>query len=159
VIEHGCVLSEYPPGVAPRKHHFPVRNRIIAGLCGAVVVVEAPARSGALITANVAAAEGRDVMVHRGALQTVRAAGSRMLHADGAAAVGGVTDLAQVASATLQRYMRRGGVAVPAPPLPLAPGSWRSAGRWLVDSLRMERTLHAPTSSPSSPSFKDGSGA
>ena len=56
----GAVLSEYPPGVAPLRHHFPLRNRIISGLSIAVVVIEAPERSGALITASTAAEQGRD---------------------------------------------------------------------------------------------------
>jgi DNA processing protein len=59
----GCIMSEYPPGVLPLKHHFPARNRIIAGLSRAVVVAQAPESSGALITAQLALDEGRDVAV------------------------------------------------------------------------------------------------
>jgi DNA processing protein len=58
----GALITEYPPGTPPRRHHFPERNRILAGLSRAVVVVEAAARSGALITARLAMEEGRDVL-------------------------------------------------------------------------------------------------
>jgi DNA processing protein len=59
---NGALITEYPPGTPPRRHHFPERNRILAGLARAVVVVEAAARSGALITARLAIEEGREVL-------------------------------------------------------------------------------------------------
>ena len=62
LAEGGALITEYPPGTPPRRHHFPERNRILAGLARAVVVVEAAARSGALITARLAMEEGRDVL-------------------------------------------------------------------------------------------------
>ena len=58
----GALMTEYPPGTPPRRHHFPERNRILAGVTRAVVVVEAAARSGALITARLAMEEGREVL-------------------------------------------------------------------------------------------------
>jgi DNA processing protein len=58
----GALLTEYPPGTPPRRHHFPERNRILAGVASAVVVVEAAARSGALVTARLALEEGREVL-------------------------------------------------------------------------------------------------
>jgi DNA processing protein len=58
----GALLTEYPPGTPPRRHHFPERNRILAGVADAVVVVEAAARSGALVTARLALEEGREVL-------------------------------------------------------------------------------------------------
>jgi len=58
----GALITEYPPGTPPRRHHFPERNRVLSGLARAVVVVEAAARSGALITARLAMEEGREVL-------------------------------------------------------------------------------------------------
>lgn len=68
IAEDGALLTEYPPGSRPRRHHFPERNRIVAGLASVVVVVEAAARSGALSTARQALDEGREVMAVPGSL-------------------------------------------------------------------------------------------
>jgi DNA processing protein len=57
----GCLISEYPPGVKPRKWTFPARNRIVSGLCRGVLIVEAPQKSGALITARFALEQNRDL--------------------------------------------------------------------------------------------------
>lgn len=80
----GALLSEYPPGTAALKHHFPARNRIIAALARAVVVVEAPAESGALITAAFALEGGRDLWIGRSGRDGRRGDGTRRLAADGA---------------------------------------------------------------------------
>jgi DNA processing protein len=66
--EGGCIVSEYTPGTPAAKWHFPERNRIISGLSPAVVVVDAPENSGALITADFALEQGRDVYFHEAAL-------------------------------------------------------------------------------------------
>ncbi|MFP4637098.1 MAG: DNA-processing protein DprA [Spirochaetaceae bacterium] len=85
----GTIVSEYPPGTPPRQFNFPERNRIISGLARATVVVEAPERSGALITADYALDQGRDLYVHRVAERSPRGAGARALAADGAEVVDG----------------------------------------------------------------------
>ncbi|MBR6216870.1 MAG: DNA-processing protein DprA, partial [Spirochaetaceae bacterium] len=60
----GCILSEYPPGWLPLKWCFPARNRIISGLSSVITVIEAPRGSGALITADFAIEQGRELVFH-----------------------------------------------------------------------------------------------
>uniref|UniRef100_B8HQJ0 DNA protecting protein DprA n=1 Tax=Cyanothece sp. (strain PCC 7425 / ATCC 29141) TaxID=395961 RepID=B8HQJ0_CYAP4 len=75
ILQQGLVLSEYPAQTQPERSHFPRRNRIIAGLCRAVLVMEAPSKSGALITAHLANDYGRDVYILPGSLDNHRAIG------------------------------------------------------------------------------------
>lgn len=89
----GYLATEYAPGVAPLKYHFPARNRIISGLARGVVIVQAPARSGALITADYALDHGRDLFVHRAGLEPPEGAGSAELAADGALIVDCAADI------------------------------------------------------------------
>jgi len=83
----GAVLSEYAPGTRPCGQQFPARNRIISGLSDAVVVVEAPSRSGALITAGFALEQGRDVLAVPGSIYSSTSEGCHQLIKDGAAPV------------------------------------------------------------------------
>ena len=83
----GVILSEYPPGTEHKGSHFPVRNRIISGLSEAVLVVEAPARSGALITAHTALEQGRDVFAVPGSVGTENSVGCHRLIQEGAGLV------------------------------------------------------------------------
>jgi DNA processing protein len=76
ILEQGLVISEYPAGTPPSRPHFPRRNRIIAALSRATLVMEAPQKSGALITAYVANDYGRDVYVLPNSLDNPRAVGS-----------------------------------------------------------------------------------
>jgi DNA processing protein len=85
IRESGGVVSEYPPGVEPAPWRFPARNRIIAGLCNATVVVEARERSGALITADFALELGRDVFAVPGEITAALSAGTNDLLRQGAA--------------------------------------------------------------------------
>ena len=89
----GAILSEYPPGTEHSGAHFPVRNRILSGLCLGVVVIEAPARSGALITASRALDQGRDVFVLPGQAGDWHCAGSNLLLRDGAGVVTDAWDI------------------------------------------------------------------
>ncbi|MFQ4134954.1 DNA-processing protein DprA [Nodosilinea sp. PGN35] len=84
IAHHGLLLSEHPNGTPPDRAHFPRRNRIIAGLSRAVVVTEAPARSGALITAQLANDYGRDVFALPGSLDNPNSAGCLELINQGA---------------------------------------------------------------------------
>lgn len=87
IANAGCVVTEHPPGADARPEHFPSRNRIIAGLSLATVVVEAAQRSGALITARLAAEAGREVFALPGAPENLKARGCHRLIRDGAVLV------------------------------------------------------------------------
>jgi DNA processing protein len=79
IAERSLLVSEYEPGVEPAPWRFPARNRIIAGLCSATVVVEARERSGALITADFALEEGREVFAVPGEITSALSAGTNAL--------------------------------------------------------------------------------
>ena len=89
----GAILSEYPPGDPPLARNFPARNRIISGLARTTVVVQAPERSGALITAEYALEQGRELVVHRVGTIGERGAGSRGLAEQGAPVIDRATDI------------------------------------------------------------------
>lgn len=93
VERYGCILSEFPPGTPPYKWNFPKRNRIISGLSCGVLVVEAPEKSGALITAGQALEQGRDVFVVPGNIDVAGFVGSNRLLRDGAVAVSSGWDI------------------------------------------------------------------
>jgi len=80
----GVLLSEYSPDTPPRKYQFPARNRIISGLSRSIVVIQAPEHSGALITADYALNQGRDLFVHRVGATGAASRGSAGLVSDGA---------------------------------------------------------------------------
>lgn len=86
-VERGAVITEYPPGAPPAGNHFPVRNRIISGLCQATVIVEADSRSGALITAKHAIYQGRTVFAVPGNVGEETAEGCNRLLREGASVV------------------------------------------------------------------------
>ena len=89
----GLVVSEYAPGVDPAPWRFPARNRIVAGLAAATVVVEARERSGALITADLALEEGRDVFAVPGEITSALSAGTNGLLKLGAAPLTSAADV------------------------------------------------------------------
>lgn len=93
ILATGLVVSEYPPGSPPKREHFPARNRVLAALAQAVVVVQAPVKSGALITAAFAADQGSEVLAVPGDPLLPENAGSNELLAAGARVALGIEDL------------------------------------------------------------------
>ena len=112
----GVLLSEYPPGTPPEGRNFPVRNRIISGLCLATVVVEAPPGSGALITAETALEQGRDVFAVPGPITAKTSQGANRLIRDGA---GMVTESWDVLREYAQRFPHKLKPAAVETPKPL----------------------------------------
>lgn len=93
VAENGAVISEFPLGTPPNRENFPVRNRIISGLSSAVVVIEASSKSGSLITARMAAEQGREVLAVPASIFNESSHGCHSLIKDGAALVQSWTDV------------------------------------------------------------------
>lgn len=93
IAAEGAIVAEQPLGLQPQARHFPHRNRLISGLSRAVVVVEAALRSGSLITARLAAEQGREVLAVPGSPLDPRARGSNSLIKDGAWLIEGVEDV------------------------------------------------------------------
>ncbi len=91
--KNGLLLSEYPPGYPAAPYTFPMRNRIISGISEATVVISAGVRSGALITAELASEQGRDVYVVPGDINNIHNLGSNKLLRDGAIPLAVIDDL------------------------------------------------------------------
>ena len=131
----GCLLYEYSPGEPALKYRFPQRNRIISGLSRSVIVIEAPEKSGALITADFALDQGRDLFVGKDALHSARSAGTRLLQSQGAPSVHTAREVAAswgccttFAKATVE-------------PDSTSPASARDAGRQLASKFRKQLAL------------------
>jgi DNA processing protein len=107
IAETGLIVSEYPPGVEPAPWRFPARNRIVAGLAAATIVVEARERSGALITADLALEEGREVFAVPGEITSALSAGTNALLRVGATPLTSAADV-------LESF----GLTPPEPPAP-----------------------------------------
>ncbi|QPM88947.1 DNA-processing protein DprA [Pseudooceanicola algae] len=121
IVRSGLRVSEQPIGMKPMARHFPTRNRLVAGLARAVVVVEAAARSGSLITARTALDQGRDVLAVPGHPFDPRAAGCNMLIRDGATLVRNARDVIEAlgptaAPETLRAPVRQGPTDTPRKP-------------------------------------------
>ena len=125
VAATGVLLSEYPPQTEPQAWHFPVRNRILSGLSVAAVVVEAPVRSGALITAENAMEQGRDVFAVPGPVDAPNSAGCHSLIREGAGLATCAWDILGEYEGRFPHKLRR--TAPPMPPLPRMAGEPKTA--------------------------------
>jgi DNA processing protein len=125
MVSSGAIITEFPPGVTPEPRNFPIRNRIISGLCLGVVIIEAGVKSGSLITAACALEQGREVMAIPGSIYSNGSMGSHWLIKQGARLVENASDVlegldgpcifkgASVDSDMAERYER--------PDIPLGP--------------------------------------
>lgn len=120
LLQTGLALSEYPAGTQPDRTHFPRRNRVVAGLCRAVLVMEAPKKSGALITAHLANDYGREVYVLPGSLDNSRSLGCLGLLYKGAQVILGERHLLELLDMMpqLNLFDLPEMAAAPAPDLP-----------------------------------------
>ena len=133
----GCTLTEFPPGTPPLKYHFPQRNRLIAGLARGIIVVEAPRKSGAMLTANLAADYNREVFAVPGPVDLETSRGCHHLLREGAHLVESANDITRVLGHPPRQQGKdpgkndlRGDV-LPEP-------QSGSAARWIMDRLDLE---------------------
>lgn len=124
----GLVVTERPLGAPPQAKHFPRRNRLISGMCSGVVVVEAAPQSGSLITARLAAEQGREVMAVPGSPLDPRHRGTNQLLREGATLVESAADIAEALRPLLYRPPAAGTASRTLPPARRSP-SERDSGR------------------------------
>lgn len=103
IAENGALISEFPPGSQPEPYRFPVRNRIIAGLSRGILVVQAPERSGALITSDYAMELGREIMAIPDRIDNPNAKGTNQLICDGASMILTIDDILGVFKLVMQK--------------------------------------------------------
>jgi DNA processing protein len=146
VSQEGCLVSELPPGERPRVSTFPRRNRIIAGLAGVTVVVEAAVNSGALITADCALEQGRSVLAVPGPITSATSAGCNKLIQQGAKPALSVADiLEELGLSSTEHSEIISGRPTPGPrpgvsPIPIPPQDLTPLQRTLWDSLANQPT-------------------
>jgi DNA processing protein len=138
IARQGVLVSEFPPQTPPRAHHFPRRNRIISGLSRGVVIIEAAANSGSLITARHAAEQGRDVYAVPGSPLNPLAAGCNELIRSGAVLVRHATDILAETGSQAKIFPLSNQVVESANQPPAPPGRLDKDYEMLLDALGFE---------------------
>jgi DNA processing protein len=133
ILETGCVVSEMPPGTEPQASHFPRRNRLISGMALGVVIVEAAARSGSLITARLALEQGREVFAVPGSPLDPRSQGPNGLIRQGATLVESAADVLDGLGAFRHRPLAESAPKTYASPPPPADESALAETRKQID--------------------------
>lgn len=135
IMEQGALVSEYPPDCPPLKQHFPVRNRLISGLGRGTLVIEAGAKSGALITAFLALEQNREVFAVPGPINAEKSAGTNMLISKGATLVRGAQDIFTALNLPCPEQTQAARKALPKNPAETAIYQALSATPRLLDQL------------------------
>jgi len=138
IVDQGAIVSDYPLGTPPEGPNFPPRNRIISGLSLGVLVAEAGVRSGALITADYAAEQGRDVFAVPGSILMRNSRGTNALIQDGAGIVLGAEDVLEELNLTMVAEQSEARQALPADEGEAALLAYLSAEPTHVDELRQQ---------------------
>ena len=137
IIEQGALIAEQPVGTVPQGRHFPSRNRIISGVALGVIVIEAAARSGSLITARLAADQGREVFAVPGSPLDPRCRGTNNLIRNGAVLCESAADVTGALEGALRRPLDEGRAPdfAPSPPSPPADAELERARRAVLEKL------------------------
>jgi DNA processing protein len=137
IAASGCLVTEFPLAARPRAHHFPQRNRLISGLCLAVIVVEASLKSGSLITARLALEQNREVMAVPGNITSELSRGTNELIQAGAKPATCWQDVVEELPAAVRDKAWAVGRSEPDPPSPLG-----QEERQVLGCLRPDSLLH-----------------
>jgi DNA processing protein len=141
MMNHGAIVSDYAPGTPPEASNFPPRNRIVSGLSMAVVVVEAGETSGALITAEFAAEQGRDVFAVPGSILAPQSKGTNKLIQQGALPLLSINDLMQSLNLTSMSEHKVARRIIPSDETEARPMNVLSAQPLHVDEIRNQTEL------------------
>lgn len=137
IAASGAIVTEFPPGTPARPAHFPYRNRLLAGMAVGTVVVEAALRSGSLVTARLAAEQGREVYAVPGSIRNPEAQGCNALLKDGARLADNAAELLK--ELAFSPLLEAGLVTPPRPPTTLLASRPRVAGPGGTDCPRLDR--------------------
>lgn len=144
ILQQGALISEYPVGTLPTATNFPPRNRLIAGLSLGALVIEAAAKSGALITAQFAVEQGRDVFAVPGNIFSQRSEGTHQLIKDGATLVTSVDDILEALNLHMAYSQQSIAAALPETPEEIALLRLVEAEPRHIDLIARESTLPQP---------------